>query len=197
MSDRLETSKLLVPLRDMPARLEAPLHVGDLTLRLPAISDKAKLALHGSAAADLAGSWLPLAEPESDPEAWGAWLAREFCLGWTPFGGRYGGVLGVDHPNDPLVGVIYLGRVSETSIEISYGVAPKWRGQGIATAATKAATEWALGAGGFERVEARIDQRHRESVRVIEKAGFRFIENFKTFVEGTGSTADDCLYARP
>ena len=186
-----------MPLRDMPARPDAPLQAGHLSLRLPEISDKAKLAAYGSSAGDLVGGWLPLTVPEPDPDAWGAWLAREFCLGWTPVGGRYGGVLAVDHPDDPLVGVVGFTRLSEACTEISYGVAPKWRGQGIATAATKAATEWALDAGGFERVEARIDQRHTESVRVIEKAGFRFVENFKTFVEGTGSTADDCLYARP
>jgi RimJ/RimL family protein N-acetyltransferase len=82
------------------------------------------------------------------------------------------------------------------AVELSYGVGPHARGRVIATRATRLAAEWALTDGGFERVELRIDKQHRESQRVAEKAGFRFVERFLTYIEGTGKPAEDMLYVR-
>lgn len=188
---------MLHRLRDMPRRLEGPLVDGDLTLRLPTLADRHRLADYAADAASLEGGWLPLGEAQSEPEVWAAWAAREFALGWTPLGSRYGGTLVVDSEQEPFVGLIYLVRRQATVAEIAYGVAPEWRGRGVATRAAQIATEWALTDGSFDRVEARIDLNHTASRRVIEKAGFRLEETFKTYVEGTGETCDDALYVRP
>ena len=181
----------------MPRKLEAPLVDGDLTLRLPRLEDRDQVARYAADAAALEGVWLPLGEPDADPVSWAAWFVRELLFGWSRIGGRYGGLLVIDHAEAAFVGLIWLVRLEPTVAELSYGVLPAWRGRGIATRSARLATEWALSDGGFDRVEARISQKHAESVRVIEKAGFRLQETFKTYVEGTGETCDDVLYVRP
>lgn len=184
-------------LLDMPRPLERPLVDDDLTLRVPELSDREVLARYASDEPSLDGAWLPLAAPDADPEAWAAWFTRELVLGWSPTGGRFGGLLVIDRPPDCVIGLVWLQRRQRTVAEISYGVAPPWRGRGIATRAARIATEWALSDGGFDRIEARIDQAHAGSRRVIEKAGFRLEDTFNTYVEGTGETCADALYARP
>jgi RimJ/RimL family protein N-acetyltransferase len=197
VGERTEVSALLRPLLDMPRRLEVPLVDGDLMLRLPRMEDRHVLTAYTSDPSSLEGAWLPVGIPDTDHEAVGAWLAREFVLGWSPIGGRYGGVLVMDLADISFAGLIFLGRLAPAVAEISYGVAPRHRGQGLATKATVLATDWALSDGGFERVEARIDRKHAESMRVVTKAGFRHEEDFKTYVEGTGKTAEDSLFVRP
>ena len=183
--------------RDMPRKLDAPLVDGDLTLRLPRLDDRHVVSRYAADAASLEGIWLPLGEPDPEPDAWAAWFIRELVRGWSPMGGRFGGTLVIDHAEAPFVGLIWLQRRQPTVAEISYGVVPAWRGRRIATRATRLVAGWALGHGGFERLEARIDQRHAERVRVITNSGFRLAETFKTYVEGTGETADDALYVLP
>lgn len=197
MEVRTEGSSLLSRVKDMPRPLQQSLVDGDVTLRLPVLGDRHKLAQYASDAASLEGVWLPLGQPDPEPDVWAAWFARELVLGWSPMGGRYGGVLVIDHAESPFVGIIGLLRLEPTVAEITYGVAPVWRGRGMALRATRMAMEWALSDGGFDRVEAKIGQNHAESLRVIEKAGFRLEETFKTYVEGTGETCDDVLYASP
>jgi len=181
----------------LPRKLEGPLVEGDLTLRLPRVEDRHKFGQYAADATSLEGAWLPLGEPDADPEAWAAWFVRELVLGWSPLGGRWGGTLVIDYGAESLVGVVCLQRRKPTVAEIVYGVAPAWRCRGIATTATRLATEWALSGGGFARIEARIDQSHSGSLRVVERAGFRLAETFQTHVEGTGNTCDDVLYVRP
>jgi RimJ/RimL family protein N-acetyltransferase len=96
----------------------------------------------------------------------------------------------------PFVGIVQLHPRSDTTLELLYGVAPKARGRGIATAALTLVSSWALEELRCERVELRIDEGHRESQRVAEKAGFRFAEKIETFVTGTGSTHIDLLFCR-
>ena len=107
----------------------------------------------------------------------------------------HGGGLIVDE-REPFLGIVYLVPTSTVTVSLSYGVAPHARQRGIASRAARLAAEWALAEGGFDRVELRIAQSHNESQRVAEKAGFRFVERFQTYIEATGETFEDLLYVR-
>jgi ribosomal-protein-alanine N-acetyltransferase len=57
-------------------------------------------------------------------------------------------------------------------VEIGYGVAPAYRGRGVATEAVIALTELALADPGVRAVVATTDPHNLSSMRVLEKAGF-------------------------
>jgi RimJ/RimL family protein N-acetyltransferase len=166
---------------------------GVVRLRLPTRADVDRAAHYGSDPMLLEGIWIPGPRPGQDLYEWASAFVQELRAGWTKVGGMYGGGLIVDE-REPFLGIVYLKPTSAVAAELSYGVAPHARGRGIAARATRLAAEWALTEDGFERVELRIDKEHHESQRVAEKAGFRFVERFLTYIEGTGKTAEDLLY---
>ncbi len=90
---------------------------------------------------------------------------------------------GVDDGGEPAASdeVVVLGEVGLRNIdrihrraEISWWTSPDHRGRGIATAATRLLTDWALSdtGGGLAQVWARIDPHNRASGRVAAAAGF-------------------------
>ncbi len=166
---------------------------GVVRLRIPTVADVDCVVRYGADPIFLEGTWIPGPRPGQDLHEWASAFVQELLAGWTAEGGIHGGGLIVDE-REPFLGITYLAPRSAVAVELSYGVAPHARGRGIATRATRLAAEWALTEGGFEQVELRIDKQHHESQRVAEKAGFRFVERFLTYVEGTGKTAEDLLY---
>lgn len=73
--------------------------------------------------------------------------------------------------------VVFHGRPDEDGIaEIGYGVEESSQGQGLATEATRACVDWALGEPGVRAVRATTLPWHRASLRVIEKLGMRLVE---------------------
>jgi [ribosomal protein S5]-alanine N-acetyltransferase len=177
-------------------RLPPPeLSDGVVRLRIPTLADIDRATRYGADPLSLEGVWIPGPRPGQDLHEWASAFVQELLAGWTAVGGMHGGGLIVDE-REPFLGIIYLVPRSAVAVELSYGVAPHARGRSIATRAMRLAAEWALTDGGFEQVELRIDKQHRESQRVAEKAGFRFVERFLTYIEGTGKTAEDLLYVR-
>lgn len=168
---------------------------GVVTLRLPADDDVDRLARYGADPALLDGIWISGPPPAGDVRAWASAFLRELAAGWTEAGGIHDGGLIVDE-REPLLGLIYVAPVDDDAVELSYGVAPPARGRGIATRAARLATDWALGKGGFARVELRIWEGHTASRRIAEKIGFHLAERYETYVAGTGSTHVDVLYVR-
>ncbi len=67
--------------------------------------------------------------------------------------------------------VIFHGRPTNGVAEVGYGVEDTWQRQGIATEATRACVEWALGEDGIVAVTATTPPWHTASVRVLEKSG--------------------------
>ena len=168
---------------------------GVVRLRIPTLADIDRVARYGADPMFLEGIWIPGPRPGQDLHEWASAFVQELLAGWTAVGGIHGGSLIVDE-REPFLGIVYLAPSSAGAVELSYGVAPHARGRSIATRATRLAAEWALREGGFEQVELRIEKQHHESQRVAEKAGFRFVERFLTYIEGTGKTAEDLLYVR-
>ena len=91
--------------------------------------------------------------------------------------------------DDRLVGSLGFPRhdLVNDVVEVGYWVAPWARGRGIATAATRAATEWAFGHGAA-RVELLADRRNSASQRVALGAGFSY-EGVRR-AAGRGRTGD-------
>jgi RimJ/RimL family protein N-acetyltransferase len=59
-------------------------------------------------------------------------------------------------------------------VEIGYGLAAPWRGQGYGSEAVAAITEWLLGQPEVRQIRARTLISNAPSRRVLEKAGFQF-----------------------
>lgn len=95
--------------------------------------------------------------------------------------------------DDQLVGIVYFTVRGAGSVELSYGVAPAHRGQGIATRAARLAAAWALREG-WDRVELRIADSAAASRRVAVKAGFAEAGRVRTRVASAGGEFEDCLY---
>ncbi len=190
---RCETASLHPPKVSMGRLPPRELSDGVVRLRIPTVADVDCVVRYGADPIFLEGTWIPGPRPGQDLHEWASAFVQELLAGWTAEGGIHGGGLIVDE-REPFLGITYLAPRSAVAVELSYGVAPHARGRGIATRATRLAAEWALTEGGFEQVELRIDKQHHESQRVAEKAGFRFVERFLTYVEGTGKTAEDLLY---
>jgi [ribosomal protein S5]-alanine N-acetyltransferase len=108
------------------------------------------------------------------------WAQRpEFAIEWD--GQVIGRVtLDVDRPN--LVATL------------GYGVARERWGQGIASEAAAAVTEYAFSEMGMEKVCARVDPRNVASVRVLEKLGMQLEGVLRAQVVRWGERADRALY---
>ena len=168
---------------------------GMVRLRIPTRLDIDRVVRYGSDPSLLDGNWIPGPRPEEGLREWASAFVQELIAGWTTEGGIHGGGLIVDE-REPFLGIVYLLPTSAVAVSLSYGVAPYARKRGIASRAARLVAEWALTQGGFDRVELKIAHSHHESRRVAEKAGFRFVARFQTFVERTGETFEDLLYMR-
>ena len=89
-----------------------------------------------------------------------------------------------------------VGDLGDGRAEIGYWVAPAHRGKGIATRAVRLVADWALGEGGFARVELHIHPENPASARVAEHAGFRFEGVLRSFHEVKGVRSDVAMWAR-
>lgn len=61
----------------------------------------------------------------------------------------------------------------EGAVEVGYGIAPPYQGQGYATEATRALVEWSFAQPSIRRVIASCLKENKGSIRVIEKTGFQ------------------------
>jgi RimJ/RimL family protein N-acetyltransferase len=171
-----------------------PLTDDVVTLRLPTEEDNERFARYGADQAMLEGIWI-VGPRGADANEWAAELVSELRGGWSKRGGDHGGGLVIDE-HEPCVGTVSFFPRAHRVVELIYGVAPPWRGRGVATRAARLAADWALTEGDFDRVELRIGEGHAVSRRVAAKAGFTEVERFETFVEGTGKTHIDILCVR-
>jgi [ribosomal protein S5]-alanine N-acetyltransferase len=78
---------------------------------------------------------------------------------------------------------------------IGYWVAPEARGRGIATAALRIVSRWALRELGLPRVQLVTDPENEPSQRVAEAAGFRRDGLLRSYIELQGGRRDCVLYS--
>lgn len=137
----------------------------------------------------LDGAWLP-----DVPLVTGAQLVADWTDGWAGRSSRNGPALVVTVPEQPrFIGVIGMDEHDDGAVEISVGIAPRWRGRGLASRAVRLGSRWIAGQPGVRRVQARIGQDDRPSERVAVNAGFKLQEAIAP-VSGTGQLSDDFLY---
>jgi len=168
-----------------------PLTDGVVTLRLPspAAGDIDTIRWYVDQE-QLDGVWLPAIPMIPAEQAIGDWLD-----GWAGRPSRDGPVLVVTIAQElRFIGVVGLGDRGEGTVELVYGIAPRWRGRGLASRATQLAARWALSLPGVTTVELRIDQHHTASQHVASNAGFTQAGTIAQFVPGTGQTFEDLRY---
>jgi len=79
--------------------------------------------------------------------------------------------------NNNLIGRVNLSNVVRGAWEsctLGYFLDEQYNGQGFATEAVRLALQFAFGPGGLHRVQAGAMPRNKASIRVLEKAGFRY-----------------------
>jgi [ribosomal protein S5]-alanine N-acetyltransferase len=86
--------------------------------------------------------------------------------------------------------------VYRVSAEIGYWLGLEWWGQGIATRALRALTEWAFTTFALERIQAGIFETNPASGRVLEKAGYSLEGRLRRKVIKEGRVLDLLMYAR-
>ena len=96
-------------------------------------------------------------------------LVEELRHGWDG-SGRHGAALFI-RGRDELVGIVNL-RIGSTRVELGYGIAPQFRGLGLATRATRLVIDWLVRACERRRLTIRTTPTNRASRRVAEKLGF-------------------------
>jgi len=80
-------------------------------------------------------------------------------------------VLPREGPRRILGSVVFHGRPTDGIAEVGYGIEEGSRGIGLATEATRACVEWALGEPGIDAVQATTFPWHHASLGVIRKLG--------------------------
>lgn len=102
--------------------------------------------------------------------------AQEWIEGWQRSWGEETGAhwAMVDAGSDALLGRVALKSLvlADGKAEIAYWTAPAARGDGLCPRAVRVLTRWALGEGGFHRIELEHATADSASCRVAVKAGF-------------------------
>ncbi|MEV4574126.1 GNAT family N-acetyltransferase [Nonomuraea jabiensis] len=141
----------------------ADLTTDRLVLR-PWTSGEADAVLHGTRPAHWAGDF----PAEGDHVIAGLFAEHPAWLG------QYGHRQIIERDSGLVVGSIGLfWPPADGTLELGYGIVASRRGRGYAPEATRALTEFALGAPGVHTVCAGVELSNPASIRVLEKAGFR------------------------
>lgn len=101
-----------------------------------------------------------------------------------------------DHTLLGSIGLEVQSDVNRLCAEVGYYVGRQHRGQGIATAATVAATDYAFATLGMQRVFAIVFESNPGSARVLERAGFVLEGRLRRAILKAGRVMDALLYAR-
>ncbi len=170
-----------------------PLTDGTIRLRLPSEADVVVLAEYSITPGGLEGAWLPV-EPGTSREQV-AWIVDDWLRGWEGLASHNGPALLLDLGGaSRFVGVVGLGVRGHGVVELVYGIAPDWRGRGLATRAAILATNWLDAQQHVRAIELRIGREHRASKRVAEKAGFRPAGTARQNVAATREEFEDLRY---
>jgi RimJ/RimL family protein N-acetyltransferase len=177
----------------IPITLTAPLTDGTVLLRLPEARDSAAIYAYGQDPDIEATGWLPIPVPCSQEIA--SCIVEEFQQGWRS---RFGLTLVVTTPPSvDLRGMLHLSVPAAGVSEIAYGVAPRYRCQGLVTRAVRLVATWAFAQLGLTRLEIVVTAPGiygLASQRVAEKAGFVYAGTRRSHIPATGCDYEDPLY---
>jgi RimJ/RimL family protein N-acetyltransferase len=167
-----------------------PLTDGVVTLRLPWPAGDVDAVRDYIEQEQLDGGWLPEIPLVSAEQAIGDWLDA-----WATRPSRNGPTFVVTVPDEPrFIGIVGLVDRGKGVVEMIYGIAPRWRGRGLASRAARLTALWARGQTGVTAIELRIGQPNKASQQVAANAGFAVTGTVTQFVPGTGETFEDLRY---
>jgi RimJ/RimL family protein N-acetyltransferase len=167
-----------------------PLTDGVVTLRLPSPAGDMDTVRGYIEQKQLDGGWLPEIPLVSAEQTIGDWLNA-----WAGRPSRNGPTFVVTVPQEPrFIGIVGLKDRGEGAVEMIYGIAPRWRGRGLASHAALLAARWALSQPGVTAVELRIGQDHKASQHVAANARFVPAGTVTQSVPGTGERFEDLRY---
>jgi len=146
-----------------------PLTDGVVELRLPSPDAGDIVTINQYVEDDqLDGGWLP-----DVPLVPGERLVKDWLDCWNGRGSSATFTFVVTVPHEPrFIGVAGITERDDGAFELSYGTAPNWRGQGLASRATRLAAQWVAKQPSVRTVEVLIDEGQRASERVAVNAGF-------------------------
>jgi len=161
-----------------------PLTDGMVTLRLPAAeAGDAGTVISYVEEGQLDGGWLPEIPLVPAGQAVRDWLDPS------------GPTLVVTIPDEQrFIGIVGFCDRGGGTVEVIYGIAPRWRGRGLASRAVRLGALWAASLPGVTTVELRIDQDMKACQHVAVNAGFARAGTVTQFVPGTGETFEDLRY---
>jgi RimJ/RimL family protein N-acetyltransferase len=180
----------LIDRRHSVTILEAPadtLTDGVVELRLPS-PDAGDIATVNRYAEDdqLDGGWLP-----DVPLVTGERLVNDWLDCWDGRPRRRDATFTfvVTVPEEPrFIGVVSVAEGDDGAFEMTYGIAPGWRGRGLASRATRLAAHWLAKQPSVRTVETLIEQGQRAGERVAVNAGFVLADTITRSVPSTGET---------
>lgn len=167
-----------------------------IELRLPAPSDAAVLHRYASEDGGLDGVWVPLATGATRSACNG--LIDDWLAGWGNLPSRQGPALViVEAGHTDLIGQIGLGDRGRGVVKLLYGIAPRYRSSGYASAATRLVAFWLLEEGAASQIELRIDKDHVASQRVAVAASVTLVGTVESRVPATEETYEDLRFVMP
>ena len=93
-------------------------------------------------------------------------------------------------------GIISIQDINEHKAEISYWIGRQYRGKGIMTKVVKEITKFGFGQIGLKRMYAHVFPYNKASMRVLEKAGYKFEGILRKNVVKDGKPIDEYLFAK-
>lgn len=93
------------------------------------------------------------------------------------------------------IGIILQTDIYRRSAEIGYWLGEKYWGRGIVTSAVRAMTDWAFANFDICRIYAGVLEWNPTSMKVLEKAGYRFEARLSLAVTKENVTMDDFIYS--
>lgn len=92
------------------------------------------------------------------------------------------------------IGLVLRDDIYHRSAEIGYWLGEAFWGRGVMTEAVRAVSEWAFTNFDLCRIYAGVLEWNPSSMRVLEKAGFRFEARLRKAVTKEGVTMDELIY---
>ena len=142
----------------------------------------------------LGEAWLPSLYAGASRERC-LWTVADWLAGWAGEESYDGPALLLTIPPSPEpVGMVGFACRGAGTIGLVLGVAPSWRGQGLATRALVLAAGWLIRERGADVVELRAGRDCPACQRIAVKSGFSLAGTVSSAIEATGTVAGDSRY---
>ena len=126
------------------------------------------------------------------PDAARAFVRRQ----WSRESGGEGLSLAITAGGDAVGTCVLMLRPQESVAGIGYWLIPRARGRGLATAAVRLLTDWALQDTGLARIEAWVEPDNTPSLHVLAAAGFEREGLLRSFLSFGDRRADAVVLSR-